>query len=283
MSKSSAAQCFRQALAAETPLQIVGTINPYCAIMAKSAGFKAIYLSGGACANMSYGLPDLGLTTLENVLADVERIVSACDLPLLVDIDTGFGDAVDIERTIRSMIKAGVAAVHMEDQVEKKRCGHRPGKTLVSTEEMVARVMAAVSAKTESDFYIIARTDAVASEGLAAAIARAQAYVAAGVDAIFAEAVTTLEDYRQFCHELSVPVLANITEFGKTPLFTVDELRQVGIKMVLYPFTAVRAMNQAAWSVYTTLRQTGTQKDLIATMQDRETLYKFLDYYNQEK
>jgi methylisocitrate lyase len=274
---------FRQALAAQQPLQIVGTINAYCAMMAERAGFSAIYLSGAGVANMSYGLPDLGFTSLKDVLIDVRRITQATDLPLLVDIDTGWEDAQGVAHTITEMIKAGVAAVHMEDQVSAKRCGHRPNKTLVSCDVMVKRITDAVSAKSDPDFYIIARTDALANEGIASAIVRAKAYVAAGADAIFAEAVTELDQYRQFVDALNVPILANITEFGKTPLFTLDELRDVGVAMALYPLSAVRAMNQAAMNVYETLENSGTQKNIINTMQDRETLYDILQYYQYEK
>ncbi len=273
---------FRAALAQESPLQIMGTVNAYCALMAKRVGYRAIYMSGGACANVSYGLPDLGMTSLENVLTDAWRITGAVDTPLLVDIDTGWGNDLNIARTVKQVEKAGVAAVHMEDQVAAKRCGHRPNKELVSIHEMVARVKAAVGAKTDPDFFIIARTDAAANEGIDAAIARAQAYVKAGADGIFAEAITELEDYKKFTDALDVPVLANITEFGKTPLFTVDELKQVGVAMVLYPLTAVRAMNQAALDVFEAVRHEGTQQKMIGRMQDRETLYDFLNYHSFE-
>lgn len=274
---------FRKALSEETPLQIIGTVNAYCALMAERTGFKAIYLSGGACASISYGLPDLGITSLDNVLADAWRITSASSLPLLVDIDTGWGNELNIHHTITQMIKAGVAAVHIEDQVTAKRCGHRPGKELVSTQEMVYRVKAAVAAKTDPDFYIIARTDALALEGLSSAIDRANAYVDAGADAIFAEAVTRLEEYQSFVKNVNAPILANITEFGKTPLFTFDELHQAGVSMMLYPWAATRAMNAAAQHVYKTIFQQRTQQDLIESMQTRETLYDFLNYYQYEK
>lgn len=274
---------FREALTQEKPLQIIGTVNAYCALMAERVGFKAIYLSGGACANISYGLPDLGITSLENVLADVWRITSASSLPLLVDIDTGWGNELNIHRTISQMIKAGVGAVHMEDQVSAKRCGHRPGKELVETQEMVDRVKAAVAAKTDPDFFIIARTDALATEGLSSAIDRANAYVEAGADAIFAEAVTRLEEYQSFVQKINAPILANITEFGKTPLFTFDELRHAGVSMMLYPWAATRAMNAAAQRAYETIFQQHTQQDLIESMQTRETLYDFLNYYQYEK
>ena len=274
---------FRAALEKEKPLQIIGTVNAYCALMAKRVGYRAIYLSGGACANVSYGLPDLGITSLDNVLEDVRRITSACSLPLLVDIDTGWGNVFNIARTIEQMIKAGAAAVHMEDQVAEKRCGHRPKKALVSREEMVDRIVAAVDAKTDSEFYIIARTDAAAVEGLEAAIDRAKAYVNAGADAIFAEALTTLDQYQRFIDEIDAPILANITEFGKTPLFTMNELMQVGVRMVLYPMSPTRAMNAAALKVLETVRQEGTQKNIIDSMQDRETLYDFLNYHAYEE
>ncbi len=274
---------FRQALKQETPLQIVGTINAYTAIMAEAVGFKAIYLSGAGVANASYGLPDLGMTSLDNVLEDVRRVTSATDLPLLVDIDTAWGNAFNIARTIQQMIKAGAAAVHMEDQQQAKRCGHRPNKAIVSQQEMIDRITAAVDARTDDSFVIMARTDAVANEGLQAGIDRACAYVAAGADMIFAEAITSLEDYRRFTQTVRVPVLANITEFGKTPLFTVNELQTAGIQMVLYPLSAFRAMNAAALKVYQTIRQTGSQQGVLDMMQTRQALYEFLDYEAFEK
>lgn len=274
---------FRQALQEEAILQIMGTPNAYCAMMAKQTGIKAIYLSGGALAAMSYGLPDLGITSLEDVLVDIRRITNAVDTPLLVDIDTGWGNAFNIQRTIQQMIKFGAAAVHIEDQVSAKRCGHRPNKELVSTEEMVDRITAAVSAKTDPDFFIIARTDAVASEGVSAAIERAQAYQDAGADGIFAEAVVELPDYQIFSEALDVPVLANITEFGKTPLYTAEELTEAGVKMMLYPLTAARMMNQAALKCYQTVKAQGTQADLIDQMQTRDELYQFLNYHAYEK
>ena len=273
---------FRTALQQEQPLQIIGTVNAYCALMAKRVGYKAIYISGGACDNISYGLPDLGITSIENVLADVWRITSVCDVPLLVDIDTGWGNEFNIARAIKQMIKAGAAAVHMEDQVAAKRCGHRPKKELVSKEEMVARISAAVDARTDDDFFIIARTDAIANEGIESALDRANAYIEAGADGIFAEAVTEIGEYKQFTNKLNAPILANITEFGKTPLFTVEELNDVGVSMALYPFSAVRAMNAAALETYQTIRKKGTQKSLIKNMQDRETLYDFLHYMDYE-
>jgi len=274
---------FRSALAEEKPLQVMGTVNAYGALMAERIGYRAIYISGGACANMSYGLPDLGITSLDNVLEDVRRITSVCSVPLMVDIDTGWGNFFNIQRTIQQMIKAGVAAVHIEDQVAAKRCGHRSGKQLVDRQEMVDRLSAATSAKTDPDFFIIARTDAAAVEGLDAAIARANAYVAAGADGIFAEALTELDQYKAFVDAVDVPVLANITEFGKTPLLTVEELASVGVAMVLYPLTAVRAMNAAAEHVYKTVRREGTQQSCIDSMQDRETLYDYLGYHDYEK
>lgn len=280
---TSAGKKFRQSLASEQPLQIVGTINAYSALMAQRAGFSAIYLSGAGVANMSYGLPDLGFTHLDDVLTDAKRITSISPLPLLVDIDTAWEDDEGIAHTIRSMISAGVAAVHLEDQVSMKRCGHRPNKQLVSLDHMVDRVRQAVSAKTDPDFFIIARTDALANEGLTSAIERAQAYVEAGADAIFAEAVTELDEYQTFSKALGVPILANITEFGKTPLFTLDALKSVGVSMVLYPLSAVRAMNQAALLVYRNIHDQGTQQASVDAMQDRETLYDILDYYRYER
>ncbi|MCB1827710.1 MAG: methylisocitrate lyase [Coxiellaceae bacterium] len=279
----SASKKFREALNAEKPLQIVGAINAYCALMAERVGYKALYVSGAGVANMSYGIPDLGFTTLENVLEDVYRISRATDLPVLVDIDTGWEEEGGVAHTVAEMIKAGAAAVHIEDQVSAKRCGHRPNKTLVSCDEMVTRVKAAVEGRTDSDFYIIARTDAVASEGIEAAIDRANAYIDAGADAIFAEALTDIDQYKLFCEKIKAPVLANITEFGKTPLYTLDELRQVGVAMALYPLSAVRAMNQAAMNIYQAIRDKGTQKECLHAMQDRETLYDILNYYQYEK
>jgi methylisocitrate lyase len=274
---------FRAALAAERPLQIAGTINAYSALLAQRAGFRAIYLSGAGVANASLGLPDLGMTTLDDVLVDARRITSRVDLPLLVDIDTGWGHAFNIARTIRELSRAGVAAVHLEDQVAAKRCGHRPGKELVSADEMCDRIRAAVDAKPDPEFVVMARTDAAANEGVPAAIARAQGYVAAGADAIFAEALTTLDAYRQFTTAVKVPVLANITEFGKTPLFTVDELRQAGVSMALYPLSAFRAMNSAATAVYGALRRDGTQKAVMEKMQTRAELYEVLGYEAYER
>ncbi|MEW9797149.1 methylisocitrate lyase [Alteromonas sp. CYL-A6] len=279
----SAGKKFRQALADNKPLQIVGTINAYTAMMAKAIGHKAVYLSGGGVANASYGLPDLGMTSLNDVLADVQRITSACDLPLLVDIDTGWGGAFNIAKTIRDMEKAGAAAVHMEDQVAQKRCGHRPNKEVVSTEEMVDRIKAAVDARTDPDFFIMARTDAFAQEGLDAAIARAKAYVEAGADGIFAEAVQTEEHYRAFSDALDVPILANITEFGKTELWNKAELGEWGADMVLYPLSAFRAMNKAAETVYKSILENGDQKAVVDMMQTRMELYDYLGYHDYEQ
>ena len=274
---------FRAALAAEKPLQVVGAINAYAARLAQAAGFRAIYLSGGGVAANSLGIPDLGISTMEDVLIDVRRITDACPLPLLVDIDTGWGGAFNIARTIRQMIKAGAAAVHIEDQVSAKRCGHRPGKELVPTEEMADRIKAAVDARTDPHFVIMARTDALASEGLARAIERAQAYVSAGADMIFAEAATELVQYKQFREAVGVPILANITEFGKTPLFTREELAAAGVDIILYCCAAYRAMNAAALKVYEAIRTEGTQKSVLPLMQTRDELYKFLDYHAYEQ
>ena len=275
---------FRAALAAETPLQVIGAINANHALLARRAGFRAIYLSGGGVAAGSLGLPDLGISGLEDVLIDVRRITDVCELPLLVDIDTGFGpSAFNIERTVRSLIKAGAAACHIEDQVGAKRCGHRPGKEIVSTDEMVDRVKAAADAKTDASFFLIARTDAIAVDGLDAAIERAQRCVEAGADGIFAEAAYDLDTYRRFVDAVKVPVLANITEFGKTPLFTVDELRPTGVAIVLYPLSAFRAMNKAAERVYESIRRDGHQKGVVDTMQTRDELYDRIDYHRYEQ
>jgi methylisocitrate lyase len=276
---------FRAALAQEKPLQVAGAINAYTARLAQAAGFRALYLSGGGLAANSLGLPDLGISTLDDVLVDVRRITDASPLPLLVDIDTGFGGAFSIARTIGSLIKAGAAAAHLEDQVGQKRCGHRPGKELVPAEEMVDRVKAAVDARNSADpdFVLMARTDALAVEGLASAIARARSYVAAGADMIFAEAVTELDQYTAFKRAVGVPILANITEFGKTPLFTRDQLASAGVDIVLYCCAAYRAMNAAAFKVYETIRAEGTQKSLLPLMQTREELYRFLDYHAYEE
>jgi methylisocitrate lyase len=274
---------FRAALEQEKPLQVAGAINAYTARLAEAVGFRAIYLSGGGVAANSLGLPDLGISTMEDVLIDVRRITDATRLPLLVDIDTGWGGAFNIARTIRSMIKAGAAAVHIEDQVSAKRCGHRPGKELVSAPEMVDRIKAAVDARTDEHFMIMARTDAIANEGLPAAIERAQAYVAAGADMIFAEAVTELAMYIEFRRAVGVPLLANITEFGQTPLFTRDELAATGVDIVLYCCGAYRAMNAAALKVYETIRAEGTQRNVISLMQSRADLYHYLDYLSYER
>ncbi|MBI5333084.1 MAG: methylisocitrate lyase [Burkholderiales bacterium] len=283
MSLNSAGARFRQALRDESPLQVIGAINANHALLAKRAGFRAIYLSGGGVAAGSLGLPDLGINTLDDVLTDVRRITDVCDVPLLVDIDTGFGpSAFNIERTVKSLIKFGAAACHIEDQVGAKRCGHRPGKEIVSTEEMVDRVKAAADAKTDPDFFLIARTDAIQVHGVDAAIERAIKCVEAGADGIFAEAAYDLPTYRKFADAVKVPVLANITEFGKTPLFSVDELRGAGAGMVLYPLSAFRAMNKAAEAVYTAIRRDGHQKNVIELMQTREELYERIGYHDFE-
>lgn len=279
----SAGARFRQALILEKPLQIIGAINAYHALLATQTGYKAIYLSGGGVAAGSLGVPDLGISTLEDVLIDVRRITDVTETPLLVDIDTGFGGAFNIARSIKSIIKAGAAAVHIEDQVQAKRCGHRPNKAVVSQAEMVDRIKAAVDAKTDPDFVIMARTDALAVEGLQSAIDRACACVEAGADAIFPEAMTELGMYKQFAAAVKVPVLANITEFGSTPLFTVDDLRKADVSMVLYPLSAFRAMNQAALKVYETVRREGTQQNVLHLMQTRAELYEHLDYHAFEQ
>ena len=280
--QTSAGQKFRAAVAAEKPLQVIGAINAYTARMAEATGFRALYLSGGGVAANSLGMPDLGISTLEDVLTDVSRITEVTSLPLLVDIDTGWGSAFNIARTIRSMVKAGAGAVHMEDQVGAKRCGHRPGKEVVSKEEMVDRVKAAVDARTDPGFVVMARTDALAVEGLDAAIERACAYVEAGADMIFPEAMTELAMYRKFKRAVKVPILANITEFGQTPLFTTSELGSADVDIVLYCCSAYRAMNAAALKVYQTIRSEGTQKSLIPMMQTRADLYKYLGYHYYE-
>lgn len=280
----SAGARFRLALKEEQPLQIIGTINAYCAMMAEQVGYRAIYLSGGGVANASYGLPDLGMTSLNDVLEDVRRITAATEVPLLVDIDTGWGGAFNISRTVKEMIRAGAAAVHLEDQVAQKRCGHRPNKEIVSQVEMVDRIKAAADGRTDDNFFIMARTDAFQKEGLEAAIERANACIEAGADGIFAEAVHTLEDYQAFRRGLpGVPLLANITEFGATPLFTTEELGQAGADMVLYPLSAFRAMNLAALKVYQSVRDKGTQKEVVDSMQTRMELYDFLGYHDYEQ
>jgi methylisocitrate lyase len=280
----SAGRKFRDALAQEKPLQIVGTINANHALMAKRVGYRAIYLSGGGVAAGSLGMPDLGISNLDDVLTDIRRISDVCDLPLLVDVDTGFGaSAFNVARTTRSLVKFGAAAMHIEDQVGAKRCGHRPGKELVSKDEMADRIKAAVDARTDPGFAIMARTDALANEGLDSALERMQAYVEAGADMAFPEAITDLPMYRKFADAVKVPILANITEFGKSPLYTVEDLRSAGVAMVLYPLSAFRAMNKAALRAYNEIRSRGTQKGLIADMQTREELYEIINYHSYEK
>jgi methylisocitrate lyase len=280
----SAGKRFREAVSQEKPLQVIGTINAYHARMAKRVGYRAIYLSGGGVAAGSLGLPDLGISNLDDVLMDIRRITDVCDLPLLVDVDTGFGaSAFNVARTTRSLIKFGAAAMHIEDQVGAKRCGHRPGKELVSKQEMCDRIKAAADARTDPAFVIMARTDSLASEGLDAALERTRDYVAAGADMIFPEAVSDLKTYARFVEGAKVPVLANITEFGKTPMFTLEELRSVNVAIALYPLTAFRAMNKAALKAYETVRKKGTQKDILPDMQTRDELYDFLDYHAFEK
>ncbi len=274
---------FRSALNEERPLQVVGAINAYSALLAERAGFRALYLSGAGVANASFGLPDLAITQLADVVEDAARITSATELPLLVDIDTGWGGAFNIARTIREMERAGVAAVHIEDQVQSKRCGHRPNKALVSADEMIDRIRAGVDARVDDDFVIMARTDAFASEGLEPAVERACRYAEAGADMIFAEALHTLEDFRMFTSRVPMPVLANITEFGKTPLFTTSELAETGVRLALYPLSAFRAMSKAAERVYSELRSQGSQASVIDTMQPRSELYEVLDYHSYEE
>ena len=283
MNEKSAGLKFRLALEKCKPLQIVGTINAYCAMLAEDAGHEAIYLSGGGVANASYGLPDLGVTNLNDVIIDVERICNATSIPLLVDIDTGWGGALNISRTIKAMEKAGAAAVHLEDQVSQKRCGHRPNKEIVSQEEMVDRVKAAVDAKVDTNFVVMARTDALAREGLDAAVERAVACVEAGADAIFPEAILDLNQYRRFSESVDVPILANITEFGKTPLFNCQELADSGVSMVLYPLSAFRAISKAALEVYQTIAINGDQRAVLEKMQTRAELYKVLGYHAYEE
>ena len=274
---------FKKAIEAERPLQVIGAINAYHAKFAEKTGYKAIYLSGGGVAAGSLGVPDLGISTLEDVLIDIRRITDSTSLPLLVDVDTGFGGAFNIARTIRSVEKSGAAAVHIEDQIQAKRCGHRPNKSIVSQNEMVDRIKSAVDAKNDENFVIMARTDALAVEGLQSAIDRACACVEAGADMIFPEAINDLDTYKKFTKSVDVPVLANITEFGATPLFSLDELNSVGIAIALYPLSAFRAMNKAALNIYRGLREEGTQKNLVEQMQTREELYEFLDYHEYEK
>ena len=278
----SAGKKLREALAEESPLQVVGTINAYSAMMAEKVGYRAIYLSGAGVANGSFGLPDLGMTSLNDVLEDVKRITGACNLPLLVDIDTGWGGAFNIARTIKEMTRSGAAGAHIEDQVAQKRCGHRPNKEIVSCEEMEDRIKAAVDAKLDQDFVLMARTDALAVSGLQEVIDRAGRFQEAGADAIFAEAMTELSMYEKVVQSVDVPVLANITEFGSTPLYTLEELGSAGVAMALYPLSAFRAMNQAALNVYSTLRSQGTQASLIDKMQSRNDLYEFLGYHEYE-
>jgi methylisocitrate lyase len=273
----------RAALAAENPLQVPGVINAYSALLAARAGFRALYLSGAGVANASCGLPDLGITNLHDVVTDCARITAACDLPLLVDADTGWGHAFSIARTVRELARAGAAGLHLEDQVAAKRCGHRPGKALVPAEEMCDRVKAAIDAKPDPDFLIMARTDAAAVEGLDAALARAERYVAAGAEALFAEALGSLDDYRRFTAALPVPVLANLTEFGRTPLYSLDELRAAGVRLALYPLSGFRAMSAAAAAVFATLRRDGTQAAVVPNMQSRDELYAVLDYHRYER
>jgi methylisocitrate lyase len=282
MTQQSAGATFRQAVKDESPLQVMGAITAYAGLMAKRTGYKALYLSGGGVAANSLGMPDLGISTMEDVLIDARRIVDATGMPLLVDIDTGWGGAFNIARTIKNFTRAGVAAVHMEDQVGQKRCGHRPGKEVVSLQEMVDRVKAAVDAKTDSSFVLMARTDAAAVEGIDAAIERAVAYVEAGADMIFPEAIGSLDDYRKFKAAVKVPILANLTEFGSTPFYTTDELREAGVDIALYCCGAYRAMNKAALNFYETVRREGTQKNIIDTLQTRADLYDFLNYHSYE-
>ena len=274
---------FGQALQAECPLQVVGTVNAYTALLARQAGFRAIYLSGAGVANASFGFPDLAMTTLADVCEDVRRITGACDLPLLVDADTGWGDAFMIGRTVRDLARAGAAGCHLEDQAGAKRCGHRPGKALVGTGEMVDRIKSAVDARSDDHFVLMARTDAHAVEGQQSALDRAVRYVEAGADMIFAEALTTLDEYRQFTSSIDAPVLANLTEFGRTPMFTVDELREAGVAVALYPLTGFRAMSAAALQTFETLRRRGTQADALGNMQTRDELYDVLDYRSYER
>ena len=279
---NSSGQQFRQRLAAHAPLQIAGAINAYCALLAETAGFQALYVSGAGVANASLGMPDLGVTTLSDVLEDVRRITAVSKLPLLVDVDTGWGSAFNIARTTREMIRAGAAAMHIEDQEQAKRCGHRPNKAIVSTAEMCDRIKAAVDARSDEAFVIMARTDAFAREGQEASLQRVGSYIEAGADMIFAEALHTLDDYRSFTGAVDVPVLANLTEFGMTPLFTVDELADAGVELVLYPLSAFRAMSRTALQVYEAILGSGTQKDMVGVMQTREELYEVLDYYSYE-
>ena len=281
--KISQGKKLRAAISENTPLQIVGTVNAYSSLLAEKKGHKAIYLSGGGVAASSMGIPDLGITTLQDVLTDVERITNVCELPLLVDADTGWGGAFNISRMVKNMISAGAAGVHIEDQVEQKRCGHRPNKELVSSKEMQDRIKAAVDAKTDPDFMIMARTDALANEGLEVALERAIAYEDAGADALFAEAVTEIDQYKKFSDQITIPLLANITEFGNTPMFSKTELHEAGVNMVLYPLSAFRAMSKVAEEVYLEIKEQGTQQNLLNKMQTRDELYEILDYHTFEK
>ena len=281
--KISQGKKLRAAISENTPLQIVGTVNAYSSLLAEKKGHKAIYLSGGGVAASSMGIPDLGITTLQDVLTDVERITNVCELPLLVDADTGWGGAFNISRMVKNMISAGAAGVHIEDQVEQKRCGHRPNKELVSSKEMQDRIKAAVDAKTDPAFMIMARTDALANEGLEAALERVIAYEDAGADALFAEAVTEIDQYKKFSDQITIPLLANITEFGNTPMFSKTELHEVGVDMILYPLSAFRAMSKVAEEVYLEIKEQGTQKNLLNKMQTRDELYEILDYHTFEK
>ena len=281
--KISQGKKLRAAISENTPLQIVGTVNAYSSLLAEKKGHKAIYLSGGGVAASSMGIPDLGITTLQDVLTDVERITNVCELPLLVDADTGWGGAFNISRMVKNMISSGAAGLHIEDQVEQKRCGHRPNKELVSSKEMQDRIKVAVDAKTDPDFMIMARTDALANEGLEAALERAIAYEDAGADALFAEAVTEIDQYKKFSDQIKIPLLANITEFGNTPMFSKTELQEVGVDMVLYPLSAFRAMSKVAEEVYLEIKEQGTQQNLLNKMQTRDELYEILDYHTFEK
>ena len=281
--KQTAGSRFRALLDEQQPLQIAGTINAYCALLAQRAGFSAIYLSGAGVANACHGLPDLGMTNSTDVAEEVRRITAACPLPLLVDADTGWGNALNISRTVKQLMQAGAAAMHLEDQVQAKRCGHRPNKTLVSTQKMTARIKTAVDARSDEDFVIMARTDAFSEQGIDVAIDRANRYVESGADMIFAEALATLEDYRHFTQAVKVPVLANITEFGKTPLFSLEELNAAGIRLVLYPLSAFRAMSQAALDVYQSIRLHGSPQQVLGRMQSREELYDILAYHDYER
>jgi methylisocitrate lyase len=281
--KKNVGERFREALAVERPLQIVGTINAFSALLAREAGFRAIYLSGAGVANSSFGLPDLGMTTLSDVCEDVRRITSTVELPLLVDADTGWGNAFNISRAVRDLARSGAAGCHLEDQIAAKRCGHRPNKEIVSADEMADRIKAAVDSRPDPSFVIMARTDSIAQEGIPSAIARCERYVEAGADMVFAEAVTRLEDYQEFARRITVPILANLTEFGRTPLFSLGALREAGVAMVLYPLSAFRAMAAAAERVYQTIRETGSQGEVISTMQTRDRLYDVLDYHRYER